>query len=286
MNAVVAPNPEWIIGKNGLMNIVATIRNGRTEVEPKSWRIPYQWQGVHYQDHDDEPFLLLFNSGGGLVEGDSADFYAVLDADTRLLVTSTEASKFCKCLQGGVARETATFDVGSRALLEYCPDETIPFAWSCAERITRINLDKTSRLFATDMVSAGRVHYLTGEVFEFSSLLSEFDIRIDGRRALLDRIAARDDSEVAALERLWNGAFHMASVYGYAPDLPEDIEDLVLEKVKGVEETEVGVTRIDNLVIVRILSKETWQAKEAIYNCWVALRPALADKAARPIIKC
>lgn len=283
---ILAPNAKWIIGKNGLMNVHAHVCNGKTKVDPKSWRIPYQWEGVHYQDHDDEPYLLLINSGGGLVEGDSADFNAVLDADSRLLVTSTEASKFCKCLEGGTARETATIKVGPRALFEYCPDETIPFAWTCAERITRIMLDSTSRLFATDMISAGRVHYLEGEVFKFSSLLSEFEIRIDGHLFLLDRIVARNESEIEVLQRFWNGAYHMASVYGYAPDLPADIENAVHEQVKDVEDTEVGVTRINNLVIVRILSRETWQAKEAMYNCWVALRPAIAGKPARPIIKC
>jgi len=70
------PDPAWTIGKHALMNLHVVRRNGRTEIDPRSWRIPYQWQGCHYQDHDDQPFLLLINSGGGFVEGDAFEFLA------------------------------------------------------------------------------------------------------------------------------------------------------------------------------------------------------------------
>ena len=78
----------------------------------------------------------------------------------------------------------------------------------------------------------------------------------------------------------------MATVFAYAPDLPRGMEDEVLANCANVPETETGVSRIENLVILRILSVETWQAHEAIYNAWQALRPAVAGKPARPISKC
>lgn len=53
MNAPVKPDPSWLIGKHALMNLKIVRRNGRTEIDPSNWRIPYQWQGTHYQDNDD-----------------------------------------------------------------------------------------------------------------------------------------------------------------------------------------------------------------------------------------
>jgi urease accessory protein UreH len=91
---------------------------------------------------------------------------------------------------------------------------------------------------------------------------------------------------VGDLERLWNGARHSVLVFAYAPDLPKDIEDHVREVADNVEQTELGVSRIDDLISIRILSTETWQAHEAIYKCWQALRPSIAGKDARPIMKC
>ena len=280
------PDPAWIVGKHALMNVRATSRRGRTEIDPLRWRIPFQWQGCHYQDHDDQPFMLLVNSGGGFVEGDVSHFHALLEPATRALFTTTASSKFYKCPGGAVSREIVDLHVGEDALLEFCPDEAIPFARSRAHRINRIDMAPSSRLFATDMVSAGRVHYGAGEVFRFDHLVSEFRITIGGRLVALDRLVATRPETIAALERLWLGRLHMAQAFAYAPDLAPDVEDGVHEAIAGVEGTEAGVTRIGNLVIVRILSHETWQAHEALFNAWAALRPAIAGKNARPILKC
>ena len=280
------PDPAWIVGKHALMNVRARARNGRTEIDPLRWRIPFQWQGCHYQDHDDEPFMLIVNSGGGFVEGDAARFHAVLEPGTRALFTTTASSKFYKCPGGAVSREIVELHAGAGALLEFCPDEAIPYARSRVHRTTRIALAPSSRLFATDMISAGRVHYGAGEVFAFDHLVSEFRIAIEGRPVALDRLVATAPETIAALDRLWRGRRHMATVFAHAPDLPSGAEDGVHDAVAGVEGTDAGVTRLGDLVIARILSGETWQAHEAIFKTWAALRPAVAGKPARPIRKC
>ena len=141
MMDVVLPNSNWVIGKHALMNLHVLKRNGRTEIDPKSWRIPYQWQGCHYQDNDDQPFLLTINSGGGFVEGDAAELYATMEPDTRALITTTSASKFYKCPDGATSRESINLKVGRGALLEYYPDEAIVFANSRVERRTLIELE-------------------------------------------------------------------------------------------------------------------------------------------------
>ena len=284
--APIQPDPEWIVGKYALMNVRARAGRGRTEIDPLCWRIPFQWQGYHYQDHDDQPFMLLVNSGGGFVEGDVSHFHGVLEPGTRALFTTTASSKFYKCPGGGISREIVDLHVGDEALLEFCPDEAIPFARSRVRRINRIEMAPTARLFATDMVSAGRVHYGDGEVFRFHHMVSEFRITIGGRLVALDRLVATKPETIAALERLWQGRRHMAQAFAYAPDLAPGVEGGVHEAIAGVEGTEAGVTRIGNLVIVRILSHETWQAHEALFNAWTALRPAVAGKNARPILKC
>jgi urease accessory protein len=281
----VEPDPEWVIGKYGLLNIKGELRDGRTVLEPKGWRIPFQWQGYHYQDHDDQPFLLLVNSGGGLVEGDVSHFCAMLDAKTRTLITTTAASKFYKSIGGACTREIVDIQLGAGALLEYYPDEAIPFKHSRVERTTRVRMTESSRLFATDMLSAGRIHFGSGEAFKFDSLLSSFEIRLDDRTLALDRLAATTPVAVDALHRLWRGAMHLATVFVYAPDLPF-VEEAVDDLRGSFAGTELGVSRIGNLLIVRLLCKEAWQAHEAIFGIWQVVRPGIADKPARPIRKC
>ncbi len=279
-------DPSWIVGKYALMNVQVERRNGRTEIEPRSWRIPFQWQGYHYQDHDDEPFLLLVNSSGGFVEGDVSHLRAHLEPSSRALFTTTASSKFYKCLNGELSREIVDIYVGPRATFEYFPDEAIPFARSRTQRITHISIEEDSRLFATDMVSAGRVHYGDGECFAFDSLFSEFEVRLGDRPVFLDRMVVTSEERVAALPRLWHGAKHSATVVSYAPDLPPHLESEVVRRCSETGGVEVGVSRIGRLLVTRILAEETWQAHEAIYRVWQSLRPSIAGKAARPIRKC
>ncbi|MGD9536384.1 MAG: urease accessory protein UreD [Alphaproteobacteria bacterium] len=286
MTALVTPDPEWIVGKHGLLNLRALRRNGRTEIDPHSWRIPLQWQGYHYQDHDDQPFVLILNSAGGFVEGDVAEIHVTLEAGTRMLATGTGASRFYKCPGGAVSQELFTAEVGDGALFEYLPDEAIPFAESRVERRTVISLAESARLFASDIVAAGRIHYgAAGEAFAFSSLLSEIEVRRTGRSLALDRLVAASPDEVAALRRLWANANHMITVIAVAPDLPPGIEDEAVDALRHAPVVRAGASRIGPMIVARALANETYEAHETVFALWRVLRPALAGKPARPIRK-
>jgi urease accessory protein len=281
---VVLPDPDWIVGKHALMNIHAVRRNGRTEIDPRSWRIPYQWQGCHYQDADDQPFLLLINSGGGFVEGDVAELHGTLEQGTRSLITTTAASKFYKCLNGETSRELVNLSVGPEALLEYWPDESIPFARSRVERRTRIALEPSSRLFATDVIAAGRIHY--GEAFAFDQLVSEFEVTVSGRPVITDRLICETREEVEALRQLWDGAANSALIVIRAPDLPAGLEADIEAALRGHGITSSGATRNEDTVLCRILAAEAWACQEAIFRAWAIARPVIAQKPARLIRKC
>ena len=286
MTATVTPDPDWIVGKHGLLNLRALRRNGRTEIDPHSWRIPLQWQGYHYQDHDDQPFVLILNSAGGFVEGDAAEIHVVLEAGTRMLATGTGASRFYKCPGGAVSQELVTAKVGEGALFEYLPDEAIPFAQSRVERRTVISLAESARLFASDIVAAGRIHYgVGGEAFAFSSLFSEIEVRRAGRSLALDRLVAANPDEIVALRRLWANANHMITVIAVAPDLPPGIEDEAVDVLRQAPVVRAGASRIGPMIVARALANETYEAHETVFALWRVLRPALAGKPARAIRK-
>lgn len=286
LKSSVKPDPTWPIGKHALMNLNILMRRGRTEIDPSSWRIPYQWQGTHYQDNDDQPFLLLINAGGGFVEGDVAELHARMEPGTRAVLTTTAASKFYKCPGKGISRELVHLHVGPDALLEYYPDESIPFAQSRVERRTEIDIASSSRLFAVDMLSAGRVHYGKGEIFAFDHLQSEFSIRVDGEIRFSDRIIAFDRDEALALKMLWHGAHHVATVVCYDAALPHSIEADVEAALADHGLTSAGASRVGSMVTCRILANEAWHCHEAVQRVWGVVRPHIAGKPAKLIRKC
>ena len=91
----------------------------------------------------------------------------------------------------------------------------------------------------------------------------------------------------ASLERLWLGRLHMATAFAYAPDLAPGVEDEVHGAIAGVDGTEAGVTRIGQLVIVRILSRGDLAGPRGAVQRLD--RAAARDRRAsrtRPILKC
>lgn len=280
------PDPSWAIGKHAFLSLRALRRRGRTEVDPISRRIPYQWLGFVFQDHDDQPYVLLHNSAGGFVEGDAAELHVLAEPGTRSLFTTTAASKFYKCEAAETSYDVVSFSVGEEALLEYLPDEVIPFAKSRIERTTRVALHASSRLFASDVISAGRVGYGAGELFAFASMRSQFEVQINGRIVVLDRLVACEPENVAALSRLWGGHRHLATVAAYAPSLPYSLVEQVQERCEAlVGRCEAGATMVEGVIFVRVLAEQVWQAHEAVYRIWETVRPVIGGKLAHPIRK-
>jgi urease accessory protein len=205
---------------------------------------------------------------------------------TRSLFTTTAATKFYKCEAAETSYDLVNFSVGEEALLEYLPDEVIPFAKSRIERTTRVALHASSRLFASDVISAGRISYGAGELFAFASMRSQFELRINGRVVVLDRLVAREPEDVAALPRLWGGRMHLATVAAYAPSLPHSLVEQVQKRCEAlVGRCEAGATMVGGVIFVRILTEQVWQAHEAVYQIWATVRPAIAGKPANPIRK-
>lgn len=255
-------------------------------MDPIARRIPYQWQGFVFQDYDDQPFVLLHNSAGGFVEGDAAELHVLAEPGTRSLFTTTAATKFYKCEAAETSCDLVNLSVSEEALLEYLPDEVIPFAKSRIERTTRFALHASSRLFASDVVSAGRIGHGAGEQFAFASMRSEFELRIDGRVVVLDRLVACEPEDVAALSRLWGGHRHSAMIATYAPSLPQSLVEQVQERCQELaSRCQAGATMVDGVIVVRILAKQVWQAHDAVYHIWETVRPVIAGKPARPIRK-
>lgn len=280
------PDASWAIGKHALLTLRAKRRRGRTEVDPIARRIPYQWQGFGFQDHDDQAFVLLHNSAGGFVEGDVAELHVETDPGTRCLFTTTAATKFYKCEAAETSRDLASFTVGEDALLEYLPDEVIPFAMSRVDRTTRFSLHPTSRLFASDVISAGRIRYAAGERFAFASMRSHVEVRIGGRLVVLDRVVVRGSDDVAALPRLWGGRMHLATITAHAPGAPDSLAECVQERCETLKgRCDAGATMVDGIIVVRVLADHVWQIHEAVYAIWETMRPAIAGKQAHPIWK-
>ena len=143
-------------GKHGVLRVTFEPRGERTVVVDQFWRVPLQVMPPSYQDQDGQAFLYLLNPTGGIVQGDRLDVDILLRAGAKVLVTTQSATKVYR-MEEDCASETNRFVVEAGGLLEYLPDQTIPYAAASFRRSTHVDAHRTATVIVGEILSAGRV---------------------------------------------------------------------------------------------------------------------------------
>lgn len=176
------------VGKHGVLRLRLASRCGRTVVADQYWRMPLQVMPPSYQDDDDEAYVYLLNPTGGIVQGDRLDTAVTVESGARCVLSTQSATKIYR-MDDDQAEEATRLALRGDAVLEYLPDQIIPFAGSRFVRHTRVELDRESTLILTEVLAAGRV--ARGERFAFTQLGVELELWVGAELTLVDRSRSR-----------------------------------------------------------------------------------------------
>src|SRR5882672_2586804 len=122
-----------------------------------------------FQLDDGGALVHLHNLSGGVLGGDRLDL--AIDVGPRAVaqVTSTGATRIYRSRKNaGPAEQRLRIDVAEDGLVEYLPDQLIPFAGSCYRQETRIELGANAGLFWWETVAPGREAH--NEMFAYDLL--------------------------------------------------------------------------------------------------------------------
>ena len=266
------------VGKTGILRVMLAPRDGRTIVADQYWRVPLQALPPAYQDHDDEAWLYLLNPTGGLVQGDRLRTELTLAAGARAVVSTQSATKVYR-MEDSCAEESSRYVLHGDAVLEYVPDQTIPFAGARLHRRTLIEADPDATWIVTDALAAGRI--ARGERFAFDHLVVDVDMRV-GETWLLDRCRLSPSEDRLDRAGVWQGYSYYGSLYAYAPRLDRPLADTVadlIERRAGVYGG-AGQPR-PGFLVARILADAAWRLQDVLFDAWNVLRGALVGKPAR-----
>src|SRR5699024_5233621 len=192
--------------------------------------------------------------------------------DTRSLATTTEATRYYKTTTEEPAHEVFEFDVDSGSVLEYLPDETIPYADSKTKRETFFNLKADSHLIATDILSGGRLEYLEGEMFDFNTFHSKSVVTVEGKSIFVDNLILVQSNSSRVLDS-WLGFSVLSTVVVFSSRLAPSIVDDITESLEAIPDIKFGVSFDDLLLVVKVLTNETWLAHEVVHDVWSAVCP-------------
>jgi urease accessory protein len=247
------------------------------------WRIPLQLLPPSYQDDDDTAFFYLLNPTGGIVQGDRLTTDVTLEPGARSLLSTQSATKVYRMVERD-AEERNHFVVGDGAVLEYLPDQTIPFAGSRLHRRTVVDLEPEATLILSEFLAAGRV--ARGERFSFDRLVSELEVRVGGEPRLVDRLQLAPAESPLARLGLWGGHPYFAALYVYSPRATPALATALADLLTSRAGVYAGAGRpAPGILVARMLGQTTEDLRQLLFEAWDVLRRALLGKSARRLRK-
>jgi urease accessory protein len=182
---------------NGALRVRVDERRGETRVIDSYANAPFHYLPLARRG-EGLPVLTLVNSSGGVLGGDRLDLEIDVGERACLAVRSQSATKLHRSNRG-TACARSRFRLAEGALLDYFPEETIPFADSDFEQVTEVTLAPGAVLVFVEIVAAGRLE--RGERFAFRRLVVDFRCRASGRGGEVQGLRDRYDLQ-PSLQRL------------------------------------------------------------------------------------
>ncbi len=253
-------------------------RRGRTVLTACRHQGPLQLQRPFYPEADGACHLYILHPPGGVVGGDNLELDVGLATVAQALITTPSASRFYRSA-GPVARQLQSLRIGEGAALEWLPQETILFAGTRAQALTRVELSGGSRFLGWEILCLGRP--AAGEHFTHGAFIQGFELWRDGLPLYLER------GRFHGADRLSTALWGMAGQPVTATLLCTLEHTGLVEAIRtdwgDAGETELfGATQLDGVLVCRYRGSSVGRARELFLRAWRLLRPALLGKPPRP----
>lgn len=217
------------------------------------------------------PLLTIINSSGGVVGADRLDVEVELDSGATLSLRTQSATRIYRS-KGEPARSRCRFILGEGALLDYFPDEIIPFAGSDYEQSTEVVLGPGAAMILAEIVCAGRL--ARGEAFRFSRLLLDLSCRRAGRipaePLLRDRAELRpaagnlEGGAVLGNATIW-GSLHVLTTEPVDRAFADEVDGLLDSVAEGAGGATIGPAG----VFGRVAGTSLGSIREVLGRAWV-----------------
>ncbi len=164
-----------------------------------------------FQLEDGGSLVHLHNLSGGVLGGDHLDLTVEVGPRAIAQVTSTGATRVYRSRRNAEpAQQSLQIGIGDDGLVEYLPDQLIPFAGSRYRQETRIELGANAGLFWWEIVSPGREAH--NERFAYELLQLKTSISVLGNPIALEHMRIEPAKRsICSLARL--GAYRYFSTF-------------------------------------------------------------------------
>ncbi len=245
---------------------------------------------VHaFPQRDGGTLLHLHNLSGGVLGGDQLVLDVELAPAARAQLTTTGATRVYRSRAGMLpASQESVIRVGAGSLLEYLPDQLIPFAGARYRQSTRIELAQDAGLFWWETLAPGRL--ARDECFAFDWLRYETTILAAGlpiaceRFTLEPRVASLSSSARLGAFR-YHTSFFICRV-GLPASMWQRLERVLAEVACEYTQKDEILWGISTLaahgLLVRALSKRGYAIMHGLLAFWQVAKRELYGQEAIP----
>lgn len=257
-----APSPRT--GQRGKLALAFERRGGRSVLAERYACAPFGNIRAAYPDGSGVPEVQMTNPAGGILGGDALELEVSLSPGSSAVVTTQGAAK---AYRGPPSSQTARFEVGEGAYLEYLPHHLTPYAGSSHRQSAEFLLADGARLLAWEAYSAGRL--ARGERFAFDRLSARTRVYRG------DRPEAADGFDLPGGGEPFVGYSYLGAVFAVTEDAAGLAETLHGLLQNGPGALASASAPSESLCAARVLAGSAPALYRALNRCREAARDSL-----------
>lgn len=230
-------------GKTSKLNLLATVKDGRTILENVYFTAPFKIMKPFYE-HEDEMSVMCQTASAGIMEGDVQEIEISLKNGAKVEFISQAFEKIHKMVEGEACRNTK-INIGSKSYLSYNPLPTIPFKDSAFTSTLEVDLkDETSCFIMKEILSCGRAAREEYFAYRYFHNL----ITVKKGEKLIYRDNTRYEPGIMKMNSvgMYEGFTHFGTILMIHVDKEQEWLNSVRSLLETTSNIEGAITRLDN----------------------------------------
>jgi urease accessory protein len=279
--ALAMSNGRW----QAQLNLIIANREAGARLVSCHRRGPLHIQKSFYPEGNEIAHLVILHPPGGLVSGDSLTITAIVEANSKALITTPGAGRLYGARKNAKPQlQSNQLTIKAGASLEWLPMETLFYSRSFGRSDTKVEIEEGGKFIGWDICSLGLP--ASNELFTEGELRQTFEIVYKGQVDWIERwkFNAEDKNFLASSAGLNGQSCNGVFVAGPFDDglEPEVIAELqaICQTTRESQQGVAGVSLVKHWLVVRYLGPSTTHARAVFTKAWFILRPLLLDRAA------
>ena len=257
-------------GWRASLDLEYAVHGGKTRLANKRQSGPLTLQRSFYPEGPTCHNYIL-HPPGGVVGGDSLHISASAGPAAHALLTTPGATKFYRSDSNSNALQQLRLTLAPDAILEWLPQPNIYFNGTSAQLNTEVDIARGARFIGWDMHCFGRPS--NDERFTSGAVSSQTRINVGGELRLLEQFRCQGNDTIDAATGL--RGLPMQGVFIASPCSEEQksiLEQILHSKTAKDYPHPVGLTLVDEVMIVRALGIQAEPMQQLFTRLWAALR--------------